>query len=80
MNSCEFTFLISSLACCIADGKSAEEVNFIGSALAQLGDTLVAIGARNLYAAPNIHAVCHNVFPEISDGKHVTKVLQSSCD
>lgn len=46
MNSCEFTFLLSSLACCIADGKSAEEVNFIGSALAQLGDTPVAIGAR----------------------------------
>lgn len=51
MNSCEFTFLISSLACCIADGKSTEEVNYIGSVLTQLGDTLMAIGAREAFCS-----------------------------
>ena len=49
MNSCEFSFLISSLACCIADGRSADEVNFIGSTLAALGDTLVAMATRDAF-------------------------------
>ena len=49
MQSCEFTFFISSLACCIADGKSADEINFIASVVVQLGDTLVAIGAREAF-------------------------------
>lgn len=58
MNSCDFALLISSLACCIAEGKSTEEVNFIGSALAQLGDTLVAMAARDAFCAAKTSEKC----------------------
>ena len=52
MNSCEFAALISAAACCIADGKSAEELALLSSILMQLGDTLATISAHQALCAP----------------------------
>lgn len=52
MNSCEFAMLISSLACCIAEGKSADEIALISSVFMQLGDTLSTISAHEALCAP----------------------------
>ena len=49
MNSCNFTLLISSLACCLAEGKIADEINYLASILVQLGDTMFAMTAREAY-------------------------------
>ena len=49
MNSCEFTFLITSLACCISEGKTAEELAYLAAILVQLGDTLAMIAARDSF-------------------------------
>lgn len=46
MNSCDFAPLVSSLACCIAEGKSEDELAFLSSIFMQLGDTLSTIAAR----------------------------------
>ncbi len=46
MNSCEFAASISAVACCIAKGKSAEEIALISSVFMQLGDTLETISAH----------------------------------
>lgn len=46
MQSCEFAVAISTLACCIAEGKSADEIALISSILNQLGDTLETIAAH----------------------------------
>lgn len=45
MGSCEFVTLISSLACAIAQDKSAEELTLLGAFFTQLGDTLATIAA-----------------------------------
>lgn len=58
MKSCEFAVSISALACCIADGKSPEEIALISSVFMQLGDTLSTIAARD--------ALCSLQKPEIS--------------
>ncbi len=47
MKSCEFAVSISALACCIAEGKSPEEIALISSIFMQLGDTLSTIAARD---------------------------------
>lgn len=52
MNSCEFTALITALACCIADGKNQEELTLLSSILMQLGDTLATIAAHQALCAP----------------------------
>lgn len=52
MKSCELPILISSLACCIAEGKSAEEIALISSIFMQLGDTLTTIAAQQALCAP----------------------------
>ena len=49
MNSCNFTFLISSLACCLTEGKTADEINYLASILVQLGDTMFSISARQAF-------------------------------
>ena len=43
MQSC---LSISTLACCIAEGKSPEEIALISSIFMQLGDTLATIAAH----------------------------------
>ncbi|MGN0159741.1 MAG: DUF6774 domain-containing protein [Brotaphodocola sp.] len=46
MNSCEFATTISAMACCIAKGKSEEEIALLGAVFMQLGDTLTTISAH----------------------------------
>ena len=46
MQSCELALSISTLACCIAEGKSPEEIALISSIFMQLGDTLATIAAH----------------------------------
>lgn len=46
MNSCELAVSVSSLACCISEGKTAEEIALIGAIFMQLGDTLATIAAH----------------------------------
>lgn len=46
MNSCEFAATISALACCIAKGRSEEEISLLSSILMQLGDTLTTLAAH----------------------------------
>ncbi|MGL5437097.1 MAG: DUF6774 domain-containing protein [Lachnospiraceae bacterium] len=45
MKSCELVATITAIACCIAENKSAEELEFISAFLTQLGDTLATISA-----------------------------------
>lgn len=52
MQSCEFAMTITALACCIAEGKTADEIALISSILMQLGDTLSTIAAREALCAP----------------------------
>ena len=52
MNSCDFIFSISAIACRIAEGKSPEEINLISSVFMQLGDTLATISARRELCEP----------------------------
>lgn len=51
MKSCEFATLISTLACCIADGHTPEEIALISSIFMQLGDTLTTIAAHEALCA-----------------------------
>lgn len=52
MRSCELAMSISALACCIAEGKSQEEIALISSIFMQLGDTLATIAAQQALCAP----------------------------
>lgn len=52
MQPCELAVTISALACCIAEGKSADEIALISSALNQLGDTLDTIAAQQALCSP----------------------------
>lgn len=51
MQSCELAISISTLACCIADGKSSEEIALVSSIFMQLGDTLATISAHQALCA-----------------------------
>lgn len=52
MQSCELAMSISALACCIAEGKSPEEIALVSSIFMQLGDTLATIAAHQALCAP----------------------------
>ena len=52
MQSCELVISISSLACYIAEGKSADEIALIAAILSQLGDTLATISAHQALCCP----------------------------
>lgn len=43
MDYCELVILISSLACTIAQNKSAEELALLSAVFTQLGDTLTTL-------------------------------------
>ncbi len=47
MQSCELVMLVSSLACCIAEGRSSDEIALISTIFSQLGDTLGTISAHH---------------------------------
>ena len=46
MKSCDYILSLSALACCLAEGKSSEEIALLSSVLVQLGDTLATIAAH----------------------------------
>lgn len=46
MQSCELVAIVSSIACCIAQDRSADEIALLSSVLNQLGDTLATISAH----------------------------------
>lgn len=52
MQSCELVMSISALACCIAEGRSPEEIALISSIYSQLGDTLNTIAAHQALCQP----------------------------
>ncbi|MGN0371412.1 MAG: DUF6774 domain-containing protein [Enterocloster sp.] len=52
MQSCDLVVLISALACCIADGKSPEEIALISSIFMQLGDSLATLSAHQALCGP----------------------------
>ncbi len=52
MQSCDLVVSISALACCIADGKSPEEIALISSIFMQLGDSLATLSAHQALCDP----------------------------
>ena len=46
MNSCELTASITAVANAIACGHTVDEINLLGVAFTQLGDTLLTIGTQ----------------------------------
>ena len=51
--------MISAIACCIADGRSADEIALISSIFSQLGDTLDTIAAQQaLCSIPGVLSSC----------------------
>ena len=52
MSPCEFAMTISAIACCIAEGRSSDEIALISSVLSQLGDTLETIAAQQALCCP----------------------------
>ncbi len=49
MQSCNLPLTISALACCIAEGKTPEEIALLSSVLMQLGDTLATLAAQQAW-------------------------------
>ncbi len=47
MDPCAVNMTVSALACAIAEGKNAEEINALGAFFSQLGDSLETIAAFN---------------------------------
>ena len=43
MNYCELTYLISTIACAIAENVNEEDLNVLAAAFSQLGDTLALL-------------------------------------
>lgn len=52
MHSCDLAVSVSVLACCIAEGKSQEELALISSIFSQLGDTIETIAAQQALCTP----------------------------
>lgn len=53
MNPCEFSAMITSIACIIAKDKCPDELELIGATLSQLGDTLTTMSTyENLCCEP----------------------------
>ncbi|MBO5323955.1 MAG: hypothetical protein J6A88_07655 [Oscillospiraceae bacterium] len=46
MNPCELTVSITAMANAIACNRSADEINLLGVAFTQLGDTLLTIATQ----------------------------------
>lgn len=54
MNSCELTASITAVANAIACGRTVDEINLLGVAFTQLGDTLLTIGTQKEIGAKPI--------------------------
>ncbi|GLB29043.1 hypothetical protein LAD12857_09660 [Lacrimispora amygdalina] len=48
MQSCELVTLVSSIACCLAKDRTAEEIALLSCVFNQLGDTLETIAAHRV--------------------------------
>ncbi|MDR0925102.1 MAG: hypothetical protein LBT06_18880 [Hungatella sp.] len=46
MQPCELVMFVSSLACCIAEDRSSDELALLGAIFSQLGDSLATIAAQ----------------------------------
>jgi hypothetical protein len=46
MQSCELVMFVSSVACCIAQDRSSDEIALLASIFTLLGDSLAAIAAQ----------------------------------
>ena len=46
MQSCELVTFISTFSCCLAKGKTVEEIAMLSSVLVLIGDNLAAIAAQ----------------------------------
>ncbi|HCD43992.1 MAG TPA: hypothetical protein DEQ64_09710 [Lachnoclostridium sp.] len=46
MQPCELVMFVSSLACCIAQDRSSDELALLASIFSQLGDSLATIAAQ----------------------------------
>ena len=53
MQSCELVTLVSSIACCLSQGRSAEEVALLSCIFSQLSDTLETIAAHQALCCGN---------------------------
>ena len=58
MQSCELAMLVTSLACCIAQDRSEDEIALISAVLSQLGDTLATIAAQEAFCSPDKDDSC----------------------
>ncbi|MFT4006300.1 MAG: hypothetical protein QM683_11955 [Lacrimispora sp.] len=58
MQSCELAMLVTSLACCIAQDRSEDEIALISAVLSQLGDTLATIAAQEALCSPDKDDSC----------------------
>lgn len=43
MNNCELVYLVSTLACAIAENANEEELGILSAVFTQLGDTLATL-------------------------------------
>ena len=50
MQSCDLVTLVSSIACCLSQGRTADEIALLSCIFSQLADTLETIAAH--------HALC----------------------
>ncbi|MBE5995716.1 MAG: hypothetical protein E7247_25380 [Paenibacillaceae bacterium] len=53
MQSCELVTLVSSIACCLAQGRTPDEIALLSSIFDQLGDTLDTIAAHQALCCGN---------------------------
>lgn len=53
MQSCELVTLVSSIACCLAQGRTPDEIALLSSIFDQLGDTLDTIAAHQALCCSN---------------------------
>lgn len=51
--SCDLVLTVSALACCIAKGKSSDEIELLAAVFSQLGDTLATISAQQEFCTPD---------------------------
>lgn len=78
MQPCELVILISTMACRIAEGRSADEIALISSIFSQLGDTLSTISAYQDLCCNNDEEKKHQLmkFAEIKGGFRNTRSIK----
>ena len=67
MNPCEFSAMITSIACLIAKDKCPDEIELLGVIFTQLGDTLLTMSTYE--------NICCKPRPECQEDKSSTSQL-----